>query len=221
MQRGPCLLAGAAGAGRGSAGCCAELAWQAHWPWPRAAAPPAVQICPPPATALLQMSMQVVEAAPTMKGETAAPSYKRAVVEGGIEVRPPAWAWAVVAALLRWCCAVLLLCSLLLLSCSLLLRCVAAWCCAAAVGSCRRPTMAAAPTPTPLPCPIPAPLPPRVALADPGAAICASGRLGSGGHSGAHVCAERVTAVAFPGHASRSALSSAPVLLSLLLYLVP
>ena len=28
----------------------------------------------------------VVEAAPSMRGETAAPSYKRAVVEGGIEV---------------------------------------------------------------------------------------------------------------------------------------
>lgn len=41
-----------------------------------------------PLTTPLQMSMQVVEAAPTMKGETAAPSYKRAVVEGGIEVRP-------------------------------------------------------------------------------------------------------------------------------------
>lgn len=39
-----------------------------------------------------QMSLQVVEAAPTMKGETAAPSYKRAVVEGGIEVRA-ALAW--------------------------------------------------------------------------------------------------------------------------------
>ncbi|KAI7840227.1 hypothetical protein COHA_006009 [Chlorella ohadii] len=36
-----------------------------------------------------QMSLQVVEAAPTMKGETAAPSYKRAVVEGGIEIQVP------------------------------------------------------------------------------------------------------------------------------------
>lgn len=32
------------------------------------------------------VTLAVVEAAPTMKGETAAPSYKRAVVEGGIEV---------------------------------------------------------------------------------------------------------------------------------------
>ena len=33
-----------------------------------------------------QVTLVVAEAAPTMKGETAAPSYKRAVCEGGIEV---------------------------------------------------------------------------------------------------------------------------------------
>lgn len=35
------------------------------------------------------VTLAVVEAAPTMKGETAAPSYKRAVVEGGIEIQVP------------------------------------------------------------------------------------------------------------------------------------
>ena len=33
------------------------------------------------------VTLQVEEAAPTMKGETAAPSYKKAVCEGGVEVR--------------------------------------------------------------------------------------------------------------------------------------
>ena len=32
------------------------------------------------------VTLQVEEAAPTMKGETAAPSYKKAVCEGGVEV---------------------------------------------------------------------------------------------------------------------------------------
>ncbi|PSC68390.1 Elongation factor P [Micractinium conductrix] len=35
------------------------------------------------------VTLGVVEAAPTMKGETAAPSYKRAVCAGGIEVQVP------------------------------------------------------------------------------------------------------------------------------------
>ncbi|KAL4429613.1 hypothetical protein ABPG77_008662 [Micractinium sp. CCAP 211/92] len=35
------------------------------------------------------VTLAVVEAAPTMKGETAAPSYKRAVVEGGVEIQVP------------------------------------------------------------------------------------------------------------------------------------
>lgn len=34
------------------------------------------------------VTLLVEEAAPTMKGETAAPSYKRAVCEGGVEVGP-------------------------------------------------------------------------------------------------------------------------------------
>jgi hypothetical protein len=37
-----------------------------------------------------QVVLRVVEAAPTMKGETAAPSYKRATCEGSIEVRDDA-----------------------------------------------------------------------------------------------------------------------------------
>ncbi|KAL4458372.1 hypothetical protein ABPG75_013237 [Micractinium tetrahymenae] len=35
------------------------------------------------------VTLAVVEAAPTLKGETAAPSYKKAVVEGGIEIQVP------------------------------------------------------------------------------------------------------------------------------------
>lgn len=35
------------------------------------------------------VKLRVVEAAPTMKGETAAPSHKRAVVEGSVEVQVP------------------------------------------------------------------------------------------------------------------------------------
>lgn len=54
-----------------------------------ACTPPARQPHPPahlrPPTP--QIALKVIEAAPSMKGETAAPSYKRAVVEGGVEVR--------------------------------------------------------------------------------------------------------------------------------------
>jgi elongation factor P len=37
----------------------------------------------------VHVKLRVAEAAPTMKGETAAPSYKRAVMEGGVEVQVP------------------------------------------------------------------------------------------------------------------------------------
>ena len=159
-------------------GCCMDgltgepVGCHARWHWHRAAAPPSAPSCPSRRCrrTRLQMSMQVVEAAPTMKGETAAPSYKRAVVEGGIEVRPPEQGPAL-------CCSVA----------ALLLRCVAAalLCCAArqraALSTCRLPsTTCGAGAGTPPPCnPLPSP-PLRWSCADPGAAVCAGGRLSGG-----------------------------------------
>lgn len=72
--------------------CVACRGMQAHWRSLEPSAAP-LSVLPPITHPHIQISLTVVEAAPSMKGETQAPSYKRAVVEGGVEVRAGGGLW--------------------------------------------------------------------------------------------------------------------------------